>query len=252
MVPGQENFFPYTRLLYEGYRALTSKKQRMLNRGVKLDLVSADPDKYAVDESVSRQKLPRERSEIGLTVSAVHGCVRSLGGPSPARRPTSLRLRTPCSLVRSLFASQASCLCFSLVSKVTLTKSVTLFKCLTSLQRRFSEKSCCYRQGRRPHNLPDSDPPRRRHRRLLRTLQPSPVLVCGHEQANPELSLRPACRLSRQRPRCCFLPAQPSRSAKHSSGALMRMGSHVGAWRAGYRRAAEERGRSDHCHPDRR
>ena len=26
----------------------------MLNRGVKLDLVSADPDKYAVDESVSR------------------------------------------------------------------------------------------------------------------------------------------------------------------------------------------------------
>ena len=49
----QENFFPYTRLLYEGYRALTSKKQRMLNRGVKLDLVSADPDKFAVDESVS-------------------------------------------------------------------------------------------------------------------------------------------------------------------------------------------------------
>ena len=49
----KQGFFPYTRLLYEGYRGLCTGKQRMLNRGVKLDLVSADPDKFAVDESVS-------------------------------------------------------------------------------------------------------------------------------------------------------------------------------------------------------
>jgi len=59
----QENFFPYTRLLYEGYRALKTQDKRMLNRGVKLDLVSADPDKYAVDESVSRQKNARDNAQ---------------------------------------------------------------------------------------------------------------------------------------------------------------------------------------------
>ena len=49
----KEGFFPYTRLLLEGYRAMAQQKPRMVNRGVKKDLVTADPDTYEVDESVS-------------------------------------------------------------------------------------------------------------------------------------------------------------------------------------------------------
>ena len=45
-------FFPYTRLLLEGYRAMAQQKPRMVNRGVKKDLVNADPDSYEVGESV--------------------------------------------------------------------------------------------------------------------------------------------------------------------------------------------------------
>ena len=49
----QEGYFPYARLLYEGYRALCcTGKPRMLNRGVKKDLVGASPDAYAEDESL--------------------------------------------------------------------------------------------------------------------------------------------------------------------------------------------------------
>ena len=48
-------FFPYTRLLFEGYRAMTQPKPRMVNRGVKKDLVNADPDSYEVGESVSHR-----------------------------------------------------------------------------------------------------------------------------------------------------------------------------------------------------
>ena len=49
----KEGFFPYTRLLFEGYRAMAQQKPRMVNRGVKKDLVTADPDTYEVGESVS-------------------------------------------------------------------------------------------------------------------------------------------------------------------------------------------------------
>ena len=49
----KEGFFPYTRLLLEGYRAMAQQKPRMVNRGVKKDLVNADPDSYEVGESVS-------------------------------------------------------------------------------------------------------------------------------------------------------------------------------------------------------
>ena len=48
----KEGFFPYARLLFEGYRALCTGKPRMLNRGVKKDLVGASPDAYAEDESL--------------------------------------------------------------------------------------------------------------------------------------------------------------------------------------------------------
>ena len=50
----KDGFFPYARLLFEGYRAMTEPKPRMVNRGVKKDLVNADPDSYAVGESVRR------------------------------------------------------------------------------------------------------------------------------------------------------------------------------------------------------
>ena len=50
----KDGFFPYARLLLEGYRAMTQPKPRMVNRGVKKDLVNADPDSYAVGESVRR------------------------------------------------------------------------------------------------------------------------------------------------------------------------------------------------------
>ena len=56
----KDGFFPYTRLLFEGYRAMTQPKSRMVNRGVKKDLVSADPDSYEVGESVTL--LPRLRA----------------------------------------------------------------------------------------------------------------------------------------------------------------------------------------------
>ena len=48
----QEGYFPYARLLYEGYRALCTGKPRMLNRGVKKDLVGSAPDDYAEEESL--------------------------------------------------------------------------------------------------------------------------------------------------------------------------------------------------------
>ena len=49
----KDGFFPYTRLLFEGYRAMTQPNPRMVNRGVKKDLVSADPECYEVGESVT-------------------------------------------------------------------------------------------------------------------------------------------------------------------------------------------------------
>jgi hypothetical protein len=48
----KDGFFPYARLLFEGYRAMTEPKPRMVNRGVKKDLVNADPGSYAIGESV--------------------------------------------------------------------------------------------------------------------------------------------------------------------------------------------------------
>ena len=52
-------FFPYTRLLFEGHRAMIQPKARMLNRGVKKDLVGDDPESYAVGESVRNSPSPR-------------------------------------------------------------------------------------------------------------------------------------------------------------------------------------------------
>ena len=49
----KDGFFPYTRLLFEGYRAMIQPKPRMVNRGVKKDLVQADPDSYQAGESVT-------------------------------------------------------------------------------------------------------------------------------------------------------------------------------------------------------
>lgn len=46
-------YFPYLRLLLEGFRAMRSGKKRMVNRGVKLDLVGKYPDTYAKDESLT-------------------------------------------------------------------------------------------------------------------------------------------------------------------------------------------------------
>ena len=39
-------FFPYLRLLLEAFAGLASPKPRMVNRGVALDLVAANPDLY--------------------------------------------------------------------------------------------------------------------------------------------------------------------------------------------------------------
>ena len=39
-------FFPYLRLLLEAFASLASPKPRMVNRGVALDLVAANPDLY--------------------------------------------------------------------------------------------------------------------------------------------------------------------------------------------------------------
>ena len=50
----QEGFFPYARLLFEAHQAMRSTKPRMVNRGVKADLVAADPEAYKIDEEVSR------------------------------------------------------------------------------------------------------------------------------------------------------------------------------------------------------
>ena len=59
-------FFPYTRLLFEGYRAMTQPKPRMVNRGVKKDLVSADPDSYEVGESVTLLSCLRATSSAAM------------------------------------------------------------------------------------------------------------------------------------------------------------------------------------------
>ena len=59
-------FFPYTRLLFEGHRAMIQSKARMLNRGVKKDLVGDDPESYAVGESV------RNSPSLGLAQSRSH------------------------------------------------------------------------------------------------------------------------------------------------------------------------------------
>lgn len=49
--PGK-TFFPYIRLLFSGIRTMASGQSKMLNRGVKLDLVSVNSDKFCEDESV--------------------------------------------------------------------------------------------------------------------------------------------------------------------------------------------------------
>ena len=48
----KSGYFPYTRLLYEGLRVLASTSPRMINRGVKMDVVSLDPGAYAEEEVV--------------------------------------------------------------------------------------------------------------------------------------------------------------------------------------------------------
>jgi hypothetical protein len=48
-----KSFFPYIRLLYTAIRVMSSSKSSMLNRGVKLDLVTANPEKYAKGEAVT-------------------------------------------------------------------------------------------------------------------------------------------------------------------------------------------------------
>ena len=61
-----KGFFPYTRLLFEGHRAMIQPKARMLNRGVKKDLVGDDPESYAVGESV------RNSASLRLAQSRSH------------------------------------------------------------------------------------------------------------------------------------------------------------------------------------
>eukprot|EP01047_Picozoa_sp_COSAG01_P035978 COSAG01_NODE_2791_length_7069_cov_11.407174_1_plen_158_part_10 len=53
----QEGYFPYARLLFEAHQAMRSTKPRMVNRGVKADLVGADPEAYKAGEEVSRREL---------------------------------------------------------------------------------------------------------------------------------------------------------------------------------------------------
>eukprot|EP01043_Picozoa_sp_COSAG02_P021958 COSAG02_NODE_1127_length_14428_cov_68.304627_7_plen_182_part_00 len=48
----KNGFFPYVRLLFSGYEAMLKPDARMVNRGVKMDLVSAAPGKYETGESV--------------------------------------------------------------------------------------------------------------------------------------------------------------------------------------------------------
>ena len=75
-------FFPYTRLLFEGHRAMIQPKARMLNRGVKKDLVGDDPESYAVGESVRKSaslRLAQSRSQQPLPQQQRH--------PSTRRRP---------------------------------------------------------------------------------------------------------------------------------------------------------------------
>lgn len=79
----KDGFFPYTRLLFEGYRAMAEPKPRMVNRGVKKDLVSADPDSYAVGESVSH-------------------CLRSAAVSSPSVQPCGTQAATTDSRAYSL------------------------------------------------------------------------------------------------------------------------------------------------------
>ena len=67
----QAGFFPYTRLLFEGYRAMAQPKPRMVNRGVKQDLVNADPDSYEVGESVSRRLAPRPSPLVCATAGTM-------------------------------------------------------------------------------------------------------------------------------------------------------------------------------------
>ena len=69
-------FFPYTRLLFEGHRAMIQSKARMLNRGVKKDLVGDDPESYAVGESVRNSGLhsraATSSSSGGSSISCSH------------------------------------------------------------------------------------------------------------------------------------------------------------------------------------
>ena len=93
MYLSQEGFFPYARLLFEGYQAMRSTKSRMLNRGVKKDLVAADPEAYKIDEEVSRHcpsadilrgihdrsclsRIYRNRPRISPLALTLLGCLR--------------------------------------------------------------------------------------------------------------------------------------------------------------------------------
>ena len=53
----KSGYFPYARLLFEGHDAMTEPIARMLNRGVKLDLVTANPSSYAEGETVRPRRL---------------------------------------------------------------------------------------------------------------------------------------------------------------------------------------------------
>ena len=57
----KEGFFPYARLLFEAHQAMRSTKPRMVNRGVKADLVGADPEAYKAGEEVGRRALRLSR-----------------------------------------------------------------------------------------------------------------------------------------------------------------------------------------------
>jgi|EP01047_Picozoa_sp_COSAG01_P020198 hypothetical protein len=62
-------FFPYMRLLFEAHNAMRRSQPRMLNRGVKKDLVGADPDSYTIGASVRHGLLRFMWIRLILTVA---------------------------------------------------------------------------------------------------------------------------------------------------------------------------------------
>jgi hypothetical protein len=98
----KDGFFPYARLLFEGHQAMTQATPRMLNRGVKLDLVSANPGCYDEGETV------RPSARVVVPVLASHGVggplCSSRGGRSRRRRRRFRHSPIPCSSVATATA----------------------------------------------------------------------------------------------------------------------------------------------------